>query len=189
MRNGVGLFLAGCAVCCGGGDDDGDGGDTGEGLENPGFATPDTTTTAHSKDGAVWTEVGPANWDCLGTASADEPSTVEISITGVVRDFQNDDDVIADALVSVYDGNDITGAEIASATSEEDGTYTLTLPTGVERVAYKTTAEDYLPTYLLNQYYEPAVEEQSEELEPISVSLANTLTAFINKERTLGLGV
>ena len=161
----------------------------GEELENPGFATPDTTTTAHTKEGAVWTEVGPANWDCLGTPSADQPSTVEINISGVVRDFQNDDDVIAEATVSVYDGNDITGTAIVETVSEADGTYALTLPAGVERVAYKTTAEDYLPTYLLNQYYQPAVEDQTEELEPISVSLANTLTAFINKERTLGLGV
>ena len=187
MRNVVWLFLAAFAVACGGGDDDG--GDMGEELENPGFATPDTTTTAHTKEGAVWTEVGPANWDCLGTPSADQPSTVEINISGVVRDFQNDDDVIADAMVSVYDGNDITGTAIVETLSEADGTYALTLPGGVERVAYKTTAEDYLPTYLLNQYYEPAVEDQSEELEPISVSLANTLTAVINKERTLGLGV
>jgi hypothetical protein len=187
MKIAVWLFLAAFAAACGGGGDD-DGGD-GEELENPGFATPDTVTTAHTKDGAVWTEVGPANWDCLGTASDDTPSTVSIAITGVVRDFQNEDDVIADAMVAVFDGNDITGDPIAEATSESDGTYTLTLPAGVERVAYKTTAEDYLPTYLLNQYYDPDTAEQAEELEPISVSLANTLTAFINKERTLGLGV
>ena len=191
MRNGVWLFLAALAAACGGGDDDGGGGDGPDGgtLENPGFATPDAVTTAHVKEGAVWSEVGPANWSCLDTPSDDAPSTVAIAITGVVRDFQNEDDVIADAMVSVYDGNDITGTAIAEATSESDGTFALTLPTGVERVAYKTTAEDYLPTYLLNQYYLPDAEEQSEDLEPISVSLANTLTAFINKERTLGLGV
>jgi hypothetical protein len=188
MRTRVWLFLGALSVAaCGGGGDD-DGGD-GEELENPGFATPDAVTTAHTKEGAVWTEVGPANWDCLNTASDDAPSSVEIAISGIVRDFQNEDDVIADAMVSVYDGNDITGSSIADAVSEADGTYTLTLPTGTERVAYKTTAEDYLPTYLLNQYYDPDTEDQSEELEPISVSLANTLTAFINKERTLGLGV
>jgi hypothetical protein len=188
MRTRVWLFLGALSVAaCGGGGDD-DGGD-GEELENPGFATPDAVTTAHTKEGAVWTEVGPANWDCLNTASDDAPSSVEIAISGIVRDFQNEDDVIADAMVSVYDGNDITGSSIADAVSEADGTYTLTLPIGTERVAYKTTAEDYLPTYLLNQYYDPDTEDQSEELEPISVSLANTLTAFINKERTLGLGV
>ena len=184
----VWLVLAALSVAaCGGGGDD-DGGD-GEELENPGFATPDAVTNAHTKEGAVWTEVGPANWDCLNTASDDAPSSVEIAISGIVRDFQNEDDVIADAMVAVYDGNDITGSAIAEAVSEADGTYTLTLPTGTERVAYKTVAEDYLPTYLLNQYYDPDTEDQSEELEPISVSLANTLTAFINKERTLGLGV
>lgn len=188
MSTRVWLFLGALSVAaCGGGGDD-DGGD-GEELENPGFATPDAVTAAHTKEGAVWTEVGPANWDCLNTPSDDAPSSVEITISGLVRDFQNEDDVIADAMVSVYDGNDITGTAIANAQSEADGTYTLTLPAGTERVAYKTTADDYLPTYLLNQYYDPDTEDQSEELEPISVSLANTLTAFINKERTLGLGV
>ena len=180
------LALASGAAGCGGGDDDG--GD-GEELENPGFATPDTVTTAYTKEGAVWTMVGPANWDCLATASDDTPSTVDIELTGIARDFQNEDDVIADAMISVYDGNAITGTPIAMATSEADGTYALTLDAGIERVAFKTSAEDYLDTYLLNQYYDPHTVAQTEDLEPISVSLANTLTAFINKERTLGLGV
>ena len=188
MKTGFCVLFAFVAAC--GGDDDGGGGADGGTLENPGFATPDTVTTAFSKDGEVWNEVGPANWDCLGTASDDMPSTVEISLTGIARDFQNDDDVIADAMISAYDGNDITGTPIAMATSEADGSFAITLEAGVERVAFKTSAADYLDTYLLNQYYDPDTMEQVEDqIEPISVSLANTLTAFINKERTLGLGV
>src|SRR5687767_3080692 len=120
MRNVVWLFLAAFAAACGGGDDD-DGGDMGEELENPGFATPDTTTTAHTKEGAVWTEVGPANWDCLNASGGDAPSQVTITLTGVVRDFQNDDDVIAAAEISAYNRNDILGTPVATATSEADG--------------------------------------------------------------------
>jgi len=188
MKTGFCLFFAFVAAC--GGDDDGGGGADGGTLENPGFATPDTVTTAFSKDGEVWNEVGPANWDCLSTPSDDMPSTVAIDVTGIARDFQNDDDVIADAMISAYDGNDITGTPIATAMSEADGTFSITLEAGVERVAFKTAAADYLDTYLLNQYYDPDTAEQTEDqIEPISVSLANTLTAFINKERTLGLGV
>lgn len=180
------LAIAGAA--CGGGDDDGGGADGGT-LENPGFGTPDTVTTAFAREGEIWNEVGPANWDCLNTASDDVPSTVDINLTGVVRDFQNDDDVIAEAMISVYADSDIDGTPIAMTTSGSDGSYSLSLDAGIERVAFKTEAADYLDTYLLNQYYAPDTEDQSEDLEPISVSLANTLTAFINKERTLGLGV
>lgn len=188
MKRGLCLLLAALAAC--GGDDDGSSGgaDAGE-LANPGFATPDTVTTAYTQEGEIWTEVGPANWACLNTASDDTPSTVDIELTGVVRDFQNEDDVIADAAIAAYHGTDITGAAIAEATSGSDGSYTLTLDAGVERVAFKTSAADYLDTYLLNQYYAPDTASQMEDLEPISVSLANTLTAFINKERTPGLGV
>jgi len=191
MRHGVWLFVAALAALpagCGG-DDDGGGGADGGTLENPGFAKPDTVTTAFQKDGEIWTEVGPANWSCLGTPSDDTPSTVEITVSGLVRDFQNKDDVIAGAMVEAYSGSDITGTPIGTATSNADGTFSITYDPGIERVAYKTSADEYLDTYLLNQYYQPATAEQEENLEPISVSLANTLTAFINKERTPGLGV
>jgi len=191
MRHGVWLFVAALAAvpaACGG-DDDGGGGADGGNLENPGFAKPDTVTTAFQKDGEIWTEVGPANWSCLGTASEDTPSTVDITVSGLVRDFQNKDDVIASAMVEAYSGSDITGTPIGTATSNADGTFSITYDPGIERIAYKTSADEYLDTYLLNQYYDPDTAEQAENLEPISVSLANTLTAFINKERTPGLGV
>jgi len=191
MRHGVWLFVAALAALPGacGGDDDGGGGADGGNLENPGFAKPDTVTTAFQKDGEIWTEVGPANWSCLGTASEDTPSTVDITVSGVVRDFQNKDDVIASAMVEAYSGSDITGTPIGTATSNADGTFSITYDPGIERIAYKTSADEYLDTYLLNQYYDPDTASQEENLEPISVSLANTLTAFINKERTPGLGV
>jgi hypothetical protein len=189
MSSRICLFLALVAGACGGDDDGGGGGADAGNLENPGFAPPDTVTTAYTKNGEIWQEVGPANWDCLGTPSDDTPSTVAITLTGTVRDFQNDDDTISGAMISVYQGSDISGTPIAEATSETDGSFTVELAAGVERVAFKTSAEQYLDTYLLNQYYEPDAAEQMEDLEPVSVSLANTLTAFINRERTPGLGV
>jgi hypothetical protein len=192
MKHGVWLFVAALAAfpaACGGDDDGGGSGADAGNLENPGFARPDTVTTAYQKDGEIWTEVGPANWSCLDTPSDDMPAAVDITINGLARDFMNKDDVIAGAMIDVYAGNDITGTPIATATSDADGTFSLTLDAGTERVAYKTSADEYLDTYLLNQYYDPDTAEQEETLEPISVSLANTLTAFINKERTPGLGV
>ncbi|HLU65433.1 MAG TPA: hypothetical protein VKZ63_04130 [Kofleriaceae bacterium] len=190
MKHSIGLIgaLAAALAACGG-DDGGDPGADAGALDNPGFARPDVVTTAHSKNGALWEEVGPANWSCLGAPSDDTPSTVAITVTGTVRDFQNEDDTVASAEVEVYAGNDITAAPITTATAGPDGTFTVELPVGSERVAFKAAADEYLDTYLLNQYFEPDTEEQTADLEPISISLANALTAFINKERTLGLGV
>lgn len=192
MKRLLGLAALCVATACGGGgDDDGGGADAGPELENPGFATPDTVTTAYMKDGSSWQEVGPANWDCLGTATDDTPSTVEITVTGVVRDFQEDEDTVAGAMIAVYEGSDIDGTPIDEVVSEADGTYSVTLPEGVERVAFKTSADGFLDTYLMNQYYVPDEAEQEEFLEPISDSLANTLAAFTGRDdpRTLGLGV
>lgn len=177
-----------CLVGCGGDDDGGGGADAGA-LDNPGFATPDTVTTAYMQSGESWVEVGPANWSCLGTPSDDEASSVAITVEGTVRDFQEEADTITGADIEVFDGNDISGTPIATTTSTTGGAFTVELAAGIERVTFKTEAEDYMPTYLMNQYYEPDVATQMEDLEPISVSLANALTAFINKQRTLGLGV
>ena len=191
MKRLLGLVALCVAAACGGGDDDGGGADAGEELENPGFATPDVVTTAYMKDGTSWTEVGPANWDCLGTASDDEASTVEITVSGVVRDFQEDEDTVASAMVAVYEGSDIDGTPVDEVTSEANGSYAVTLPVGTERVAFKISADGFLDTYLMNQYYVPDQAEQEEFLEPISDSLANALTAFTGRSepRTLGLGV
>src|SRR4029078_10022025 len=103
MKHAVWLFLVAVAAC--GGDDDGGSGADAGNLENPGFARPDTVTTAFQKDGEIWTEVGPANWSCLNTASSDVPASVDITINGIARDFQNKDDVIAGAMIDVYSGN------------------------------------------------------------------------------------
>lgn len=186
----VALLVAGAPACGGGGggsaDDDMPDASTGG---NPGFQTPDVTTTAYMQDGASWTEVGPANWSCLNTPSGDEPSTAVITVTGTVRDFQNKDQTVSGASITAYDGTDFAGAGVATATSAGDGTFSIDLPVGVERVAFKTAASEYLDTYLLNQYFEPAVAQQMKDLEPISLSLANALPAFINQTRTPGLGV
>src|SRR5262245_61083814 len=141
MKHAVWLFLVAVAAC--GGDDDGSGSGADAGtLENPGFARPDTVTTAYQKDGEIWNEVGPANWSCLDTPSEDMPASLAITISGIVRDFQNKDDVIADAMIEVYSGNDITGTAIATASSAADGSFSLTLDAGTERVAYKTSADE-----------------------------------------------
>jgi hypothetical protein len=188
MKRPLGLVAMLALAACGGGDDDG--GD-GEDLENPGFATPDEVTTAYMQEGTSWTLVGAADWSCLGTPSDDQPSSLEITVSGIARDFQEDEDTIAGAMISVYEGSDIAGTPIDEVVAEADGSFSVTLPEGTERVAFKTAADGYLDTYLMNQYYQPDEAAQEENLEPISESLANALTAFTGRTtpRTLGLGV
>jgi hypothetical protein len=175
------LLGIGALVACGGG---------GGGDDDGSSATPDVTTVAHMQnDSGVWSEVGPANWSCLGTPSDDVPSTVEINLTGTVIDFQNTEQGVGDAMVSAFMGTDIGGTAIASATADGGGGYSITLPVGVERVAFEMTADQYLPTYLLNQYFQPGTADQMLDMKAISLMLANALPAFINKTRTPGLGV
>jgi hypothetical protein len=185
---GLAALVAASASACGGGGGSGGGPDASTGG-NPGFATPDVTTTAYMKSGATWTEVGPANWSCLGTPSGDQAATVTITVTGEVHDFQYKDQTVSGATITAYQDTNFAGAGVATATSAGDGTFSIDLPAGTSRVAFKTSAAEFLDTYLLNQYFEPDVAAQMKDLEPISQSLANALPAFINQTRTPGLGV
>jgi hypothetical protein len=178
------VAIALASDACGGGD----GGEQ-QDLPNPGFAVPEITTAAFSQsDDGGWEEVGPADWSCLGTPSGDEPTTVPMDIVGVVRDFQTGDEV-GDAAVSLFAGTDLAGTPIDAATSDVYGSYALELPAGHERVSFLSAADGYLPTYLVNQYFDPSGDARSVDLEPISLTLANALPAFIDRERTLGKGV
>ena len=50
--------------------------------------TPTAVTKANRKQGGVWTELGDADWTCLGTPTADQPATTAIALTGRVTDYQ-----------------------------------------------------------------------------------------------------
>ena len=179
-------FLAPLAIACGG-DGDGDA-DAGEELPNPGFVTPTDITHAFSGGDGQWTDLGPANWDCLGTPSTDAASTVDITLSGQTEDFQSGN-ALPDALLTAYSDTNFGAAGIATATSDEDGNWTMVLPTGQTRVAFKVVLEGALDTYSLNQYYEPDVDMQTADVNSVSLLTANALPAFIGVTRTIGLGI
>jgi len=188
------ILVMGSAAC--GGDDDS--ADAAVELANPGFILPPAGEfpVAYKEIGGVWTEQGPANFNCLGTASDDVISTEEIVLTGKTRDFQTDDIVDGVDLAVFALGADLGGAPSATTTSNQDGDYTLNIPADLaSRWAFRSTdPEDFrfLDTYLINTYFDPAAAghpNHTEDLNSVSFLTANALPAFIGVMRTEGLGV
>lgn len=171
-------------VACGGSDD----GEDGEDLPNPGFAVPTVTTTAYTGADGNWTEVGPANWSCLGTASDDQAMTVDVTLSGNVEDFQSGKKLDA-ATVTAYADTNFSGAGVAETVSDDTGAYSLTIPSGSTRIAFKVIHEDALETYALNEIFEPDQAAQNHDTNSVSLLTASALPAFINVTRTVGLGI
>lgn len=181
------LFALSATAACGGGGDDGDDDAQPDAMVdegNPGFIIPAEETKGWN-DG---TEVA-ADWSCLNTPTDDEATTVEITLTGVLNDFQDNDDEIRDATVTVFQGIDYNNADDEFGPTAVDGAYTLTLPVGGTRWGFKVSADDYMDTFLLNQYFEPGTAAQSLNISAISQGLATALPAFIGINRTPGSGV
>jgi hypothetical protein len=167
------------------------GGETIEPLENEGFVTPvdESGNFLVTKANMDEEEVGAADWDCLGTASADEPTSVEITLTGALTDFQNMDNEIRDGNIEVFEEIDYQNPVDMFGPTLNDGLFDLTLPAGTERWGFKLTAPDYMDTFLLNQYFEPDTAAQSIDVSGISEGVATALPAIIGLTRTPGLGI
>jgi len=155
------------------------------GDENPGFSPPCEVTVAAVDD----VEVGAADWTCLGTPTDDTPTTVDVTVTGVLNDFQNNDNEINEGNVEVFPGIDHTNVLDTFGPTDNTGAYELVLPAGHTRYGFKVTAPDYEPTYLLNQDFDPATEAQSLDISGISTGIATALPAIIGLVRTEGTGI
>jgi hypothetical protein len=176
-----------CALALAACGDDGGPPPCGElGDTNPGFAPPCAVTTFAEDD----VDSGsPADWSCLGTPTADTPTTVEITLTGVLNDFQNNDNEINGGTIEVFPGIDHTNVLDTDGPTDNTGAYTLTLPAGHTRYGFKLTAEDYEPTFLLNQNFEPGTAAQTLNISGISTGIATALPAIIGLVRTEGTGI
>lgn len=169
------------AAACGGGDN----------PPPPADAAPDigfTKPTAALKANMGATEVGPADFTCLGTATGDQPTAAAVTLTTTVRDFQNNS-IVPNAVVTAYRGNDpaqIFDMKMAGA----DGKVTLMIPAGVKRFNFKMTDGSSLDTLLLNQILDPNLATQTiSSIQTVSKTTAATLPALIGKTRTMGTGV
>jgi hypothetical protein len=163
-------------------------------VENPGFVLPTAVTKANQETGGAWMEIGDANWSCLNTPSADQPSTQAIALSGEVRDFQNNTGVGA-ATVTAFPGIMLSGNS-GMATSDNvaatRGDFSMTLaqlPAGTTRFGFKLEATGSLKTYLLNQYFDPAAATQTRNISIVSESTANALPALVGINRDPAKGV
>ena len=199
MKQLAGFLMIGslaAMVACGGDDDDGGDGDGGDAdaavpLGNPGFITPVQTPVAYLEVGGVWEEQGPADFDCLNTASDDASSAEDRTLTGKTEDFQTGD-VVDNVDLGLFESGVVTGDPLETANSDNMGNYSITIPSGMTRIGFRSTDPEesrFLDTYLFNQYFAPEETDPSETLNSVSFLTANALPAFIGVMRTEGLGV
>jgi hypothetical protein len=177
-------------VACGGGGDDDGGDDDTAGPDanvpsNEGFVPPDSVTKAN-EDGA---EVGNANWDCLGTANPDVPTTTDIALSGLIEKF-GADGVQDGVTVEVFAGTNFqTILDTTDAPTDINGGYSLTVPMGHARYGFRMTGSEIMDTFLLNQYFEPANATQTRNISVVTTGIAAALPALVGIQRTEGTGV
>jgi len=179
-------MLAPIMGACGGDDDGGGTPDAGTApkCEKVGgeacFLAP--TAAIKKKDGTA------ANLNCQ--APVIMTSSQEISISGNIRDFQNDT-VVDNATIAAFDDLDF-GSSVAMANADANADWMLTIPSGMakSRMNFKMTAPDSLDTYALNISVDvgnPTITGMTRNT--VSKATANALPAFIGVDRTEGLGV
>jgi len=179
-------FAAMVALAACGGDDDGSTPPDAAPLANEGFVAPDHATTAN-ENGA---EIGPANWACLGTPGTDTPTTVEIALSGVINQFDDQTKEVSGVTVSVFDTTHYdTPLDTTTAPTDLSGTYSLTLPAGHTRFGFKVSGGDIMDTFLLNQDFEPATAAQTLDISVITNGIAQALPALVSIVRVAGTGV
>lgn len=166
--------LLGLAAC---------GGDDGGGDDTPDAAAAQATVAYNNG-----TATAP-DWTCLGTASDDTATTVDIDLTGKILDFQDDSEEVGSAMVEVFEGIDYQNPVDTAMTGELTGDYEVTLPAGGTRWGFKVSAPDYETTFLLNQYMDPGTAAQTLNVSAISSSIATALPAIIGLTRTPGTGI
>jgi len=162
-------------------------------LVNPGFVTPTAVTKANRKQGGVWTELGDADWTCLGTPTADQPATTAIALTGRVTDYQTGNGVGAAPVTAFPMLTPATslGAATTSNLAATRGEFTMTaapLPAGVRRYGFRIEGTGYLRSYALNRYLAPGA-AQSIVLDALAESTANAIPAFVGVTRDPARGL
>lgn len=177
------LSLAAC-----GGDDTGTTPDAA--AVDIGFNPPTVTLKANEEVAEdQWMEIGDADLSCLGTASADVASTVAVTLTTKVTDFQSGN-AVPGSTVEIFKGQEYMTVE-DTATSDSNAMITIDLPIGVTRFGYRMTADTSMPTFLLNQTLpDPDMAMQTVgNIQSVSKATAQTLPALIGQTRTAGTGV
>jgi hypothetical protein len=159
------------------------------GPGSAGFDKPTMVVHANTQntDGS-WTDAGPADLSCLGSASSDQATTVAVALSTVVRDFQTQAAVPSATVIAFKDL--MYSAPFDMQTSNGSGDLTVTVPVGTTRFGFEMTAANQYPTFLLNQKVDPGMATQTlDKIQSVSASTAETLPALIGETRMLGTGV
>lgn len=156
--------------------------------EDIGFKKPTSSLKANRELAENdWEEIGPADFSCLNTPSADLPTTVPVTLSTTVLDFQSDN-LVPNAEIEVFDAD--TLAVFQTTAAGEDATVDILIPTGVKRFGYRMNDPESLETLLLNQKVDPDVPAQTEgSIRTVSKATAATMPALIGVSRTPGTGV
>jgi hypothetical protein len=188
------LLIASVCAACGGGS-------TSPQLDafepiDIGFNKPTKSLKANN-DG---TEIGAADLSCLNTPTSDMPTSVSVTLNTLIKDFQSKNPVPGTHVI-VFDGIDYANPfDMQVADTKGDATFTI--PAGHKRFGFKMTedtAHTVLPTFLLNQYVDPATaiqppgsdtdDSKRMDVQSVSNSTAATLPALIGEQRVVGTGV
>ena len=181
------LTSLGLVAACGGGGSSSDKPDAAP--KDIGFSNPTGSLKANREVSTdVWEEIGPADLSCLNTPANDPPTTVTVSLSTVVKDFQSGN-LVPNTVVTAFRGQNTTDV-FDTKTSDGDAALTISIPTGVTRFGYKMTSDSALDTLLLNQKVNPNNATQTaSDIRSVSKTTAQTLPALIGVSRTAGTGV
>ena len=156
-----------------------------------GFMPPDGVLTAYDNTTSTPMMLPTADFT---SCTAVTPTTVAVTLTTVVKDFQSHDPVPA-AVVAAFDGVSY-GSPFATTTADENGNITMTVPSGTGLFGFEMTTPNAdansqtLPTLLLNQTLDPNMATQSlSKIQSVSDATALTLPALIGETRQNGTGV
>ena len=158
-------------------------------AKDVGFNKPTMALHANTEvsDG-VWNDLGPAD---LTSCTSDVATATAVMLSTKVADFQSGNAVPAAMVTAFPDINE--GAVFDTQTSDANGDIAFTIPAGTKRYAFKLTG-DFMPTYLVNQYVDPAtvtnmMTTDPSKIQSVSNATAATLPALIGETRTQGTGV
>jgi len=185
IRNLIPVLMAACVYGCGG---DSPTPDTPDEDVDIGFKKPTASLKANmeiSED--KWQEIGAADLSCFNTPNSDQPTSVVVALTTLVRDFQSDN-LVPLANVEVFNAE--TDVVFQTTAADADANVVINVPIGVKRFGYRLTDPESLETLLLNQKVDPDLAVQTEgSIRTVSKATAATMPALIGVSRTPGTGV
>jgi hypothetical protein len=201
------VALSGCHLYFGEGRDDG-GGDDDIGVDAPwwiidasidgpwidggpgdgGMAVPRPTAVmrANAIVNGAWTDQGIADWSCMGTPTADLPSTGAIQLSGRVVDSPTVDGVPGAAIIAYAPSTSAqVGSGMTATNGASRGSFTMTLgmlPATSRRYTFAITAQNFPGTYLLEQYIPPGA-TATRDLPALSAPTLNTIAQYVGMVR------